>query len=133
MAKPISVLVVDDNADLASMLVNLINGEPDMVCTGALGSADKLLDTIVEIKPDVVLLDLTMPGRKPLDTVAEASQRAPDSRIIVLSGYDDPATMDRAMDQGAWGFVSKHGNMSDILRSIRTVAAGQFHLKPPPP
>lgn len=133
MTKPISVLVVDDNADLMSMLATLVDGEPDMVCAGTLASADKLLDTIMEIKPDVVLLDLTMPGRDPLDAVAEASQRAPDSRIIVLSGYDDQTTMDRAVDEGAWAFVSKHGDMLNILRSIRTVAAAHTYLKPPTP
>jgi DNA-binding NarL/FixJ family response regulator len=131
MTKPISVIVVDDNADFVSMLATLIDGESDMVCAGTLASADTLLETVVEIKPDVVLLDLTMPGRKPLDAVAEASQRVPDSRIIVLSGYDDQATVDRAVDQGAWGFVSKHGDVPDILRSIRAVAAAQMYLKPP--
>ena len=122
MTRPIAVLVVDDNRDLASMLQIVIAGEPDMVCVGSLASADTLLETIAKTSPDVVLLDLTMPGRQPLDVVAEASKVAPACRIIVLSGYDDRATMDRAAESGAWGFVSKHGDMPSILEAIRSIA-----------
>jgi chemotaxis response regulator CheB len=59
----ISTLVVDDSADLAEMLAILISGEPDMACVGTLGNADELLQSVEKRQPNVVLLDLTMPGR----------------------------------------------------------------------
>jgi two-component system, NarL family, response regulator DesR len=132
MTAKISVLVVDDSDDLASMLILLIGDEPDMTCIGRLPSADALLDTVAQKKPDVVLLDLTMPGRDPLDAMAESSARSPESRVIVLSGYDDPARVDQALDRGAWGFVSKNGDLQAILTAIRTVASGDLYVNPNP-
>lgn len=122
------ILVVDDSDDLASMLSVLLGGEPDMECAGRLSSADALAGVLAERRPDVVLMDLTMPGRDPLDAMADASARFPESRFIVLSGYDDPRRVDEAVDRGAWGFVSKHGDMEKLLGAIRAVASGQVYL-----
>jgi DNA-binding NarL/FixJ family response regulator len=128
-AKPISVLVVDDSDDLASLLALLIDAEPDMACAGRLARADTLPDVAVCKKPDVVLLDLTMPGRDPLEAMAEATARAPESRFVVLSGHDDPARVDDVIERGAWGFVSKHGDMPQILTAIRSVSAGRLYIQ----
>jgi DNA-binding NarL/FixJ family response regulator len=124
----IRVLLVDDNDDLAEALAMIIEDEPDMTCVHRLNSADELMPTLDKHRPDVVLLDLSMPGRDPLDALGEASSAFPDVRIIMLSGYQDPALMDTALERGAWSYVCKSGDIAEILKSVRTVMAA----KPPP-
>jgi len=97
---------------------------------GKLASADSLASTLSALKPDIVLIDLTMPGRDPLDAIKQATSQFPTTRFIVLSGYDDQAVVERAVDQGAWGFVSKHDDILLVLSAIRTVAAGGTYFKP---
>ena len=126
--KKTTVLVVDDSGDLATILAMLLNSEADITCIGTISSADTLVDTVLEMKPDVVLLDLTMPGRNPLDAMSETAERAPHSRFIVHSGYDDLPRIERAIDRGAWGFVSKHDGPQRVVEAVRTVAAGQVYL-----
>lgn len=132
-APQISILVVDDNEDMTSMLARIIDGEPDMACVGTLACADELVETIARVAPSVALLDLTMPGRNPLEAMAEASARFPQTRIIVLSGHDDPARIDEAIDRGAWGFVAKHSDVQQVLAAVRAVASGELYPKVPNP
>ena len=126
-----SILIVEDSSDLAAVFAMTIDREPDMMCLGKLACADTLLDAIADKKPDVTLLDLTMPGRDPLEAMAEAAIRFPSCRFVVVSGYDDPAVVDEAVSRGAWGFVSKHGDPQMILAAIRAVVAGEFYLQTP--
>jgi DNA-binding NarL/FixJ family response regulator len=125
------VLVVDDSDDLAAMLAVVLDAEPDLECSGRLPSADDLAGALAEQKPDVVLMDLTMPGRDPMEAMADASARFPESRFVVLSGYDDPRRVDDAVSRGAWGFVSKHGDIDKLLGAIRAVAGGRVYLSEP--
>lgn len=121
----ITVLCVDDARDITLMFSHLINGEADMRCVGALQSADELLAEVERLRPDVVLLDLTMPGKDPLTALRELGARVPASRVIVYSGYDDTATVDSTLEAGAWGCVSKHSEPGAVLAAIRRVAAGE--------
>lgn len=128
--QPISVLCVDDNADISDMLAAVIRAESDMTCAGTLNSADELVDSIARLKPDIVLLDLTMPGRSPLEAMKEAHERHADTRTIIVSGYDDQKTIDDAIDHGAWGYASKHGDIALLLNTIRRVSRGESVLTP---
>ena len=124
----ISVLCVDDNADVANMLSTLIDMEPDMRTAGTLQDADGLMTELENSRPDVVLLDLTMPGRDPLDAMQEASGKFAETRFIVVSGHDEPERVQSALDRGAWGYVAKLGDSKQILEAIRTVARGEMYL-----
>jgi two-component system, NarL family, invasion response regulator UvrY len=125
--KRISVLCVDDNADLMLVLTMLIASEDDMKSVGSLGSADDLVAAVEKLKPDVVMLDLTMPGRPPLDALRELSATAPETRVIAFSGHDDRQTVGQAIDAGACGLVSKHSNPADIISAIRRAARPEKH------
>jgi len=123
--KNIRVLCVDDNVDLAAMFSVMLNAEDGFESAGILTSADELVAEIEAKHPDVVLMDLAMPGRDPFEAMQEAARRYPATRAIVVSGYDDPERMERAIDHGAWGFVSKSGDFEQILVAIRSVAKGE--------
>jgi len=125
----IRVLCVDDNPDLADVYASVIDAEDDMESVGVLGSADAMCATIREKGASVALVDLTMPGKPPLEAIEEASKEQPECRVIVISGYDDSKTVSDALERGAWGFVSKHGEMETVLKAIRTVAGGEVFLE----
>jgi DNA-binding NarL/FixJ family response regulator len=128
MIQKIRVLCVDDNTDVCEVLCGVIDAEPDMECAGQLHSADLLSDEVASSKPDVVLLDLTMPGREPLDALRDSAERSPQTRIMVLSGHSDPEWVNKATDRGAWGYLSKDAGMTELLSAIRRVHAGECVL-----
>lgn len=122
----IRVLCVDDSRDIATVLRQCIDREPDMECVGTPNSADDLVNQVNERRPDVMLLDVTMPGWNPLAVLrqlgaAEAHGRR-GVRVIVFSGHNDQEIMDRAAEAGACGFLSKDAEVPLILRAIRETA-----------
>lgn len=127
MTKPVRVLWVDDSPDLLRVYSKLVQRTPDMEMAGTLTSADDLAAESSRLKPDVIVLDLTMPGKNPLRALAELTALDPDARTIVFSGYDDEATVREAMQAGAWGLVSKmvDGSPGDVLGAIRRVSEGE--------
>jgi len=127
-SKNIRVLCVDDNVDLATMFSVMLDAEDGFESAGVLTSADELVAEVEAKHPDVVLMDLAMPGRDPFEAMQEAARRYPETRAIVLSGYDDTERMERAIDHGAWGFVSKCGDIEQILAAIRSVAKGEMWM-----
>jgi DNA-binding NarL/FixJ family response regulator len=123
-----STLVVEDNDDVANVLEHIIGNEQGMTCSGRLSSAEALLQTIAEKTPDIVLMDLTMPGPSPLEAMAAATAKYEKTRFIIFSGYDDPKRIDEIFRSGASGFLSKRVEIPAILDAIRAVAAGRLHL-----
>jgi DNA-binding NarL/FixJ family response regulator len=124
-----TVLCVDDNADVASMLESLVSAQPDMQCAGCVLDPHRVVDEIGKARPNVVLLDLTMPGVDTVELIRTIANQCPDSRVLVYSGYDQPETVDDVMAAGAWGLVSKHGKFDQLLEAIRRVCQGEVVLK----
>lgn len=122
----IRVLVIDDSPEIAAILRRLIDASLDLVCVGTLERADAILSTVESLQPDVVLLDLRMPGKDSLESIAELSKRFPQVRTIAFSGHDDPTTSDSVLDAGGWGLVSKSEDTTQVLDAIRLVAQGQM-------
>ena len=124
----VKVLCVDDNPDLGRLYRTVIDAQPGMKCVGCLDSADGLIGEVERTQPDVVLIDLTMPGRDPLDAIRELAAAHPQTRAIVFSGIDDAATVDRAVEAGAWGYVSKSRDIHSVVDAIRRVSSGEVSL-----
>lgn len=123
---PIRVLCVDDIPDVANAMRLLIESDPSMECVGCLGSANDLVAEVLgkHPKPDVVVLDAKMPGRDPMLAMQELAEKCPSTRTLVYSGQANPAFIERALDLGAWGYVSKDAEPSEFIRAVRDVAAG---------
>jgi DNA-binding NarL/FixJ family response regulator len=125
----IRVLCVDDSVDISELIGRVIRDQPDMELVGALASADNLTEECARVRPQVVLLDLHMPGTPPLEALKELSAAAPAVRVIVFSGLDDGETVDRRVRAGAWGLVSEKWQRPDaVLDAIRRVAAGEVSV-----
>ena len=124
----IRVLCVDDSVSLTAAFEKLINLQPDMIGVGAVQSATDLLDALGRHRPDVVLLDMGMAGRDPIEAIADAARVHPGARVLVYSGHSDDELTGRAIEAGAWGYVSKHEDPQRVLGVIRRVAAGEVVL-----
>ena len=121
------VLCVDDYPRLLEALCKLINAEPDLTCCGTALSSEAFLASLPVLKPNVAVVDLTMPGEPDaLEAISRAAGLFPELRIIAYSGYDDQETRTRAMDAGAWGLISKSCLPQDLLNGIRKVAKGEL-------
>ncbi len=126
-AGPTRVLCVDDRPDVAAAMRLIIQSDLSMTCVGCLSSADNLLTEVRgrDPRPDVVVLDATMPGRDPMDAMRELAAECPSTRTIIYSGHGDQEFIDRAMEAGAWGCVSKDAEPSALLQAVRDVAEGR--------
>jgi DNA-binding NarL/FixJ family response regulator len=124
------VLVVDDHAVLRTGLCLLLESEGDMVCGGEAGTAEEALDVLDEAQPDVVVIDLEMPGMGGLAGMAEIRRRRPDIPVLVLSMHDHASDVRRAFAAGAAGYLVKHAADRDLFQAVRAVARGESYLDP---
>jgi DNA-binding NarL/FixJ family response regulator len=125
----IRVLVADDHAVLRSGLKLLINSQSDMQVVGEAGSHEEALRKSQELKPDVLTLDLTMPGGTGVKVIETLARENPATRIVVLTMHDDAAYFRVAMAAGAFGYVVKHSADTELLDAIRCVAKGKMYTQ----
>ena len=128
-AHHIRVLLADDSPEIVSVLRALIRISSDLECVGNVSCADALPEAVKLDGPDVVLVDLTMPGRAPLEVIQEIARTHPKTRSVVFSGYDDEDTVQSALNAGASGFVSKNADIQNVMDAIREVAAGMVCVR----
>lgn len=131
MHERVSILIADDDPSLREVWEQLVGRQDDMRVVGSCGSADHLAELIASSTPDVVLIDLTMPGADVCEAIESAASAFPLVKILVFSGRADGATVQRAMDAGAWGFVDKLSDPRDVLGAIRRVASGEVVIPSP--
>jgi DNA-binding NarL/FixJ family response regulator len=124
----IRILCVDDDWLVARSLRSVIENESDMDCVGTLGRADSLDEALDQTPTDVVLLDLSMPGKDPITALKEVSSSHPETRVIVFTGHSEQERVDRAVGAGAWGYVSKSQPTDRLVQAIRGVIQGEFVL-----
>jgi DNA-binding NarL/FixJ family response regulator len=115
------VLLADDSPSITELYESLVGREDDLECVGTLDSASDLEGAITRLRPDVVVVDLTMPGKNPVEAIRDAAVRFPDCRFIAFSGYDDPQTRDEVLGAGACALVSKHDDPTRLVEEIRRV------------
>jgi DNA-binding NarL/FixJ family response regulator len=124
------VLVVDDHAVVRSGLKLLLDAEDDIEAVGEAGNARDAVFRVRSLKPDVVLMDLVMPGESGLDATRRIVQEAPETKVLVLSMQDDPSYVREAFAAGASGYVLKEAADTDVVAAIREVAAGGRYVHP---
>lgn len=100
--------------------------EPDLRCIAAITDGADVPVKIAQTRPDVLVIDLRLPGINVLEYVRQLQEAQPQTRVILYSGYDDQQTIDSAIEAGAWGFVSKHEDLSALFEAIRKVARGEM-------
>lgn len=126
----ISVLVVDDHPIVREGLVAVLEDAEDLVVVGSAGSAETALELAAQRRPDVILLDLELPGMSGVEAIPRVRQVAPEARIVVFSAYDTDERVVSTIRAGAVGYLLKGAAAEEIVRAIRTVHAGGSHLEP---
>src|ERR1700741_2743641 len=101
------VIIVEDDRGLRSQLIQVLELAQDIVCAGAYASAEEALPKILEKKPDVVLMDIKLPGMSGIQCVAEIKKVIPDMQIIMVTVYEDSERIFRALKAGANGYLVK--------------------------
>lgn len=126
----IRVLCVDDNPLVADAVTTRLRLAGGFECLGHLPDATTMQAEVARLRPDVVLMDLDMPGAEPFEIMRMLSATHPDTRVLVLSGHVRRDLLDRAIEFGAWGYLSKNDDAETLVAAIRSVAAGEFVLGP---
>ncbi|MGD9692755.1 MAG: response regulator transcription factor [Phycisphaerales bacterium] len=126
----ISVLCVEDNPHVAEALRIKLTRTSLFEWKGWLPAADSLHEVAVEVEPEIILLDLDMPGKDPLDAASEFLESYPSARVIVFSGHVRQDLIDRALEAGAWGYASKNDGEDELVNVLMCVRAGEVALSP---
>jgi DNA-binding NarL/FixJ family response regulator len=126
--KPIRVLLVDDHAVVRSGLRMLIESQPTMQVIGEAGNKADALEITAREQPDIVLLDLFLGQENAIDFLPELLKAAEDTRVIILTGFRNPAEHQRAVRLGAMGVALKETTPQLLLRAIERVHAGEVWL-----
>jgi two-component system NarL family response regulator len=130
MNRKISILIVDDHSLMRIGLATSINIEPDMTVIAEAGTGQQALELYRQHKPDVVLMDLRLPGMGGDEATALLCREYPGAKVIVLSTFDGHEDIFRCVQAGARSYLSKSVPLEELLRAIRVVHAGQNYLPP---
>ncbi len=119
----INIFLVDDLPDVRQMIKMRLALEPDMQIVGEAERADKALELVPQLKPDVVIMDIRMPEVSGIEATQALKEIAPQSPVVVLSLYDDPNTRSQAKAAGAVAFIAKQDPEEVLLAAIRHAAS----------
>jgi two-component system response regulator NreC len=126
----IRVLVVDDHAVVRTGLRRVLDAEADIETVGEAPNAERAVFEALESKPDVVLMDVVMPGKSGIEGLPALLQALPDTKVLMLSMQDDPQYVREAFEAGASGYVLKEAADTDVVEAVRAVAAGERYVHP---
>ena len=126
----IRVLIVDDHAVVRSGLRLLLDNEDDIEVVGEAGNVSEAVLEARSAKPDVVLMDVVMPGQSGIDGIPSVMKEAPEAKVLLLSMQDDPQYVRQAFGAGATGYVLKEAADTEVVAAVREVAGGGRYVHP---
>jgi two-component system invasion response regulator UvrY len=124
----IRILLVDDHAVVRTGFRLLLQSQADLSVIAEAESGESACQRYLEFSPDVVVMDLAMPGMGGLEALRRIHARDPQSRVLALSAHDDPMHARRALQEGALGFLSKRSAPDDLIAAVNAVAAGRRYI-----
>jgi NarL family two-component system response regulator LiaR len=127
---PYRVLVVEDHKIMRDGIRALLDRGGEFTVEGEAESGTEAIQVCTEIHPDVVLMDIGLPGLNGVDATTELLRNCPNAKVIILSMYDDEESVVSAIRAGARGYVVKRASAGDLLEALRTVARGSSYLSP---
>ncbi len=124
------VLLVDDHNIVRLGLMTLINDQPNMEVVGEAGTAGEAVRAVERLRPDVVLMDIRMPGEGGIEATHAIATRFPQTKVVMLTSYADDELVVRSIRAGAVGYVLKQVDNAELLRAIEAAARGEALLDP---
>ncbi len=128
MTDPIRVLIIDDHRMFADALQLLLGGEDDIDMAAAASTAEEALEIAGTVLPDVVLMDIDLPGIDGIEATRILRQRQPLASVVIITAYQQPDVIASAIDAGASGYVPKTHAADELVSVIRRAAAGEMVL-----
>ena len=126
----IRIVIADDHAVVRSALHVLLNEEADFEVVAEAGDATSAVRYTLGHKPDVLVLDLNMPGEPSLEAIPKVKEASPSTEVVVLTMQNEPEFARAAMQAGVLGYVLKEAADADLVRAIRMAAVGETYLQP---
>ncbi len=126
----IRVAIIDDHAIVRNGLVQLISSDPALAVVGAAGDGESAVALCLEHHPDVVLMDLSMPGMDGVEATRRIIEQVPDMQVVVLTSFVDRERVVDALNAGAVGYLLKDAEPRELLRGIHAAARGESPLDP---
>jgi len=130
VTRVIRVLVVDDHAMVRAGICAVLALQKDMQVVGEAANGQEAIDKVLRFVPNVALMDIVMPVMSGIEATKRVSQECPQTKILILTQYDEEENMIVAKQSGAYGFIPKKAASSDLLTGIRLVSQGKYF--PPP-
>jgi NarL family two-component system response regulator LiaR len=128
-AKPrVRIFIVDDHALVREGTVQLLKQVPDFEVVGQAGSGEEATIVLDELRPDVALVDVNLPGISGLELARQTAVSLPQMRVLIVSAYDDYAYVTEALDIGVGGYLLKTASAKELVDAVRAVADGVFVL-----
>ena len=127
---PIRILIADDHGVLRAGLRALLNAETDLTVVDEAVDGPTAIKLAAKLRPDVVLLDLSMPGPGGIEVTRALHETVPDTRVLVLTVHEDDNLLREALQAGASGYIVKRAVESELTNAIRAVARGELYVHP---
>jgi DNA-binding NarL/FixJ family response regulator len=124
------ILIVDDHPFMRAGLAQLINRQPELAVVGEAGEPSAAMRELARCDPDLVLTDITMPGRSGLEFIKDLRAERPELAILVISMHDEVIYAERVLRAGARGYIMKEAGGENLLAAIRQVLAGAIYVSP---
>ncbi len=124
------ILIAEDQGMMRSALATLLDLEDDLTVVATVARGDEVVDRVRDSAPDVVLLDIEMPGRGGLDLIPEVTAARPGCHVVMVTTFGRPGYLRRALEAGAKGFLVKDNPVEDLAAAIRRVLAGEIVVDP---
>jgi DNA-binding NarL/FixJ family response regulator len=126
-----TIVLADDHHVVRQGLRSLLEAEPDFSVVGETGDGVEAAQLVERLQPDVLVLDLMMPGLNGLEVTRQVGQRSPRTRVVILSMHADEAHVLEGLRAGAVAYVLKESTSAELVRAVREAVAGRRYLSPP--
>jgi DNA-binding NarL/FixJ family response regulator len=126
----IRILVVDDHCLIRRGLCSLLEFDPTMNVVGEAGNAEEAIERALAVTPDVILMDVNMPGTGGIEATRQLHHLLPDARVLILTVQEDEEMLMAALKVGAAGYITKRAADSELTDAIRAVARGDLYIHP---
>lgn len=126
----LKILLVDDHEVVRLGLKALLSNYPKFEVVAEAGTADEAVSRAIEYKPDVVVMDIRLPGKSGIKATREISESLPDTKVIILTSYAEDELLFDAIDAGAYGYVLKQIGSDDLVHALEAIGRGEALLDP---
>lgn len=125
-----SILIADDHSVLRAGLRSLLNAEPDFRVVGEAADGSQAIVLAVQLRPDIVVTDVNMPGANGIEVTRELHEHLPDTRVLILTMHEDSGLARQALAAGASGYIVKRAAEAELINAVRAVAGGETYVFP---